>query len=346
MKKKTNEELNPPVLKKLATDLAYSMPNHTSYDGDKGPSDAQIIKAFKYFPDLKQYATAKQKKEVVSFVKKFLSESINEAYKLNKNVYRDLDELVITEFDTIQFKKEGNNYFVRVVTTSDHVDEKALEKLGFRGKSSTRYAGQYNYYKDGNWGLLKLNDTQFKKLISLVDKGFKAQGKSWHDFYKDRVADGVIREAKSKWPSKFTLSKNVRVADNQYTKGEYFFKQERMGKALYQQGYNSVNSFSQSDIEKFKKDGILTEAKKPKRTNRWLELKNDDSMHGHKKLAVGLKELKYQLREVEKFLGWYNKLKNINELDSDNYWKRTNNNIYKIKERLVNIVKKIQEIEK
>jgi hypothetical protein len=80
--------------------------------------------------------------------------------------------------------------------------------------------------------------------------------------------------------------------------------------------------------------------------NRWLAIKNDESMHANKKLATGLKELKYQLAEVEKFFSWYNKIKNINELDSDNYWKRTNTHIYKIKERLINIARTLQEIEK
>jgi len=55
---------------------------------------------------------------------------------------------------------------------------------------------------------------------------------------------------------------------------------------------------------------------------------------------------KYQLAEVEKFFSWYNKIKNINELDSDNYWKRTNSHIYKIKERIINIARTLQEIEK
>jgi hypothetical protein len=92
--------------------------------------------------------------------------------------------------------------------------------------------------------------------------------------------------------------------------------------------------------------GAMNEAKKKKYTNRWLELKNDESMHANKKLAMGLKELKYQLAETEKFFNWYNKIKNINELDSDSFWKRTNSHIYKIKERLVNIAKTIKEIEK
>jgi len=90
----------------------------------------------------------------------------------------------------------------------------------------------------------------------------------------------------------------------------------------------------------------INEAKQKRPVNRWLELKNDESMHPHKKMAMGLKELKYQLRETEKFFNWYNKIKTMNELDSNQYWKRTNNHIYKIKERLINIARTIQEIEK
>jgi hypothetical protein len=101
-----------------------------------------------------------------------------------------------------------------------------------------------------------------------------------------------------------------------------------------------------SHIGNFKDFKIHESSESNMNENRWLELKNDESMHANKKLAVGLKELKYQLAEVEKFFSWYNKIKNINELDSDNYWKRTNTHIYKIKERLVNIVRTLQEIEK
>jgi len=90
----------------------------------------------------------------------------------------------------------------------------------------------------------------------------------------------------------------------------------------------------------------INEAKVKRPVNRWLELKNDESMHPHKKMAMGLKELKYQLRETEKFFNWYNKIKTMNELDSNQYWKRTNSHIYKIKERLINIARTIQEIEK
>jgi hypothetical protein len=118
-------------------------------------------------------------------------------------------------------------------------------------------------------------------------------------------------------------------------------------------GYQTPHAFSRkSDSQRRKKTAtqlgysVVDNDVKNIDENRWLELKNDTSMHANKKLATGLKELKYQLAEVEKFFSWYNKIKNINELDSDNYWKRTNTHIYKIKERLINIARTLQEIEK
>lgn len=89
----------------------------------------------------------------------------------------------------------------------------------------------------------------------------------------------------------------------------------------------------------------LDEGRRPKGpVNRWLELKNDETQP-NKKLAVGLKELKYKLSEIEKFLTWYNKISKMNELSSDSYWKRTHRHIYKIKERIINIAQTIKELE-
>jgi len=110
----------------------------------------------------------------------------------------------------------------------------------------------------------------------------------------------------------------------------------------------SIFSQIQSLIQqkrKIQKESV-NEGKSKRPVNRWLELKNDESMHANKKLAVGLRELKQQLSEVEKFFRWYNQIKTMNELSSDSFWKRTNTHIYKIKERLINIAKTIQEIEK
>lgn len=70
-----NEALRDDELETLATKLAHSMPNHTKYDYEVGPTDDQIVKAFKYVPELKQYATAKQKLEAIEIVKRILTES-------------------------------------------------------------------------------------------------------------------------------------------------------------------------------------------------------------------------------------------------------------------------------
>ena len=116
--------------------------------------------------------------------------------------------------------------------------------------------------------------------------------------------------------------------------------------------YAFLNKKSKKDKEKRKKTAtmmgytIVGEARRPKRpVNRWLELKNDETRTPNQKLALGLKELKYQLAEVEMFFRWYNKIRSMNELNKDKYWKRTNTHIYKIKERLINIVNSIKELD-
>ena len=51
-----------------------------------------------------------------------------------------------------------------------------------------------------------------------------------------------------------------------------------------------------------------------------------------------------QLAEMERFLGWYGKIKNESGVTNENFWKRTNNHIYKIKERLIKIEQQIRKI--
>ena len=116
--------------------------------------------------------------------------------------------------------------------------------------------------------------------------------------------------------------------------------------------YAFLNKKSKKDKEKRKKTAtmmgytIVGEGRRPNRpVNRWLELKNDETRTPNQKLALGLKELKYQLAEVEMFFRWYNKIRSMNELNKDKYWKRTNTHIYKIKERLINIVNSIKELD-
>ena len=114
--------------------------------------------------------------------------------KIKKNSYRDYDELVISQDNTVQFKKEGNNYLVRYVTSNSWNDKDIMKFMPKMGE--TGYAGRYSYKYDGSLNPAKLNKAKFEKLLSAVDKGWKRYAKSFADFYANRqVADGKVQEA-------------------------------------------------------------------------------------------------------------------------------------------------------
>ena len=111
--------------------------------------------------------------------------------KLNKNVYRDFDELEISQDNRVQFKKQGSNYLVRYVSSNSYMNDDIMKILPRTGE--TRFAGRYYYSYDDNLNPTKLNKMQFEKLLSAVDKGFKKHAKTFADFYANRqVADSVI----------------------------------------------------------------------------------------------------------------------------------------------------------
>jgi len=155
-----------------------------------------------------------------------------------------------------------------------------------------------------------------------------------------RVKKQLMRKWKQKGGYENFGQKELRQLQNKFDYNAYGDKDEREISHML----DAFDNWAMNYDGNMRED--INEAKVKRPVNRWLELKNDDTMHPHKKMAMGLKELKYQLAETEKFFNWYNKIKTMNELDSTNYWKRTQNHIYKIKERLINIAKTIQEIEK
>lgn len=75
--------------------------------------------------------------------------------------------------------------------------------------------------------------------------------------------------------------------------------------------------------------------------NRWLELKREESSP-KAKVGKGISNIQKQLSEIEKFVNWYSKIKTENGLKKEEYWKRTNANLYKIRERLMNITEKLR----
>ena len=110
------------------------------------------------------------------------------------------------------------------------------------------------------------------------------------------------------------------------------------------EGYNTPFAFSGKDGEKKKgkKQADLT-GYTVVNENRWLELKQDEST-AQAKIGRGISNINKQLKEMERFLNWYGKIKNESGVNNKSYWKRTNSHIYSIKERLIKLDQKIRQI--
>lgn len=87
-------------------------------------------------------------------------------------------------------------------------------------------------------------------------------------------------------------------------------------------------------------DGSINES----RINRWHELRKEATINPSRKLAKGLREIKWQLREMGKFLNWYNRVKDMNEISTDSYLKTTHRDIKEIENRLRGIQKEMQKL--
>ena len=109
-------------------------------------------------------------------------------------------------------------------------------------------------------------------------------------------------------------------------------------------GYNTPYAFSGKDGEKkkAKRQADLT-GYSVVSENRWLALKQDEST-AQSKIGRGISNINKQLKEMERFLNWYGKIKNESGVNNKSYWKRTNNHIYSIKERLIKLDQKIRQI--
>ena len=110
------------------------------------------------------------------------------------------------------------------------------------------------------------------------------------------------------------------------------------------EGYNTPFAFSGKDGEKkkAKRQADLT-GYTPVNENRWLALKQDEST-AQSKIGRGISNINKQLKEMERFLNWYGKIKNESGVDNKSYWKRTNGHIYSIQERLLKLDQKIRQI--
>jgi len=109
-------------------------------------------------------------------------------------------------------------------------------------------------------------------------------------------------------------------------------------------GYGTPFAFGKPENEKkkAKRQADLT-GYTPVNENRWLELKNEN-VPAKAKIDRGISNINKQLAEMEKFMNWYGRLKQENGVTNETFWKRTNRNIYSIKERLMKLEQKIRKI--
>ena len=116
-------------------------------------------------------------------------------------------------------------------------------------------------------------------------------------------------------------------------------------------GYNTPNAFKDTDgtdedeesDDEYINHIIKATGYSKVNENRWLELKRDESSP-KQKIGRGISHVNKQLSEIETFLRWYGKIKKEGNLNSDQYWKRTQKNLFRIRERLNNIVTQISKL--
>lgn len=108
-------------------------------------------------------------------------------------------------------------------------------------------------------------------------------------------------------------------------------------------GYQTPYAFSGEGDDEKKKKAI-------ERTgytiveNRWLQLKKDVTRSENKKILDGVRHVRNQLSEIEKYLNWYGRLKKEGNLTQEKYYKRSLHHMNKIKEQASRINTKIEEL--
>jgi len=113
-------------------------------------------------------------------------------------------------------------------------------------------------------------------------------------------------------------------------------------------GYNTPNAFTDTDgtddDAEADVDHIIKVSGYSKvNENRWNELRKSEGTP-KQKIGVGIRGINKQLSEMESFLRWYGRIKQESGLKSEDQWKRTQNHLFKIRERLNRISKSISEL--
>jgi hypothetical protein len=111
-------------------------------------------------------------------------------------------------------------------------------------------------------------------------------------------------------------------------------------------GYNIPQAFGKPSNEKKKGERLAKAAGYTvvnEGTNRFHQLRKEEATP-NQKIGKGIREIRKQIQEMEKFIEWYSKIKTENGLDSSQYWKRTQKHLNVIRERLNKVSQKIQNL--
>lgn len=116
-------------------------------------------------------------------------------------------------------------------------------------------------------------------------------------------------------------------------------------------GYNTPSAFKKTDgtgeddenddeyIDRLNQSTGYTRVNE----NRYHDLRKSEGTP-NQKIGVGIREMRKQIAEMEKFVEWYGKIKNENGLESQDYWRRTQRHLNVMREKLNKLSNKIHEL--
>lgn len=106
--------------------------------------------------------------------------------------------------------------------------------------------------------------------------------------------------------------------------------------AEYSKKLNQSTGYTKVNEAVKKNKSVLSE-------NRYHQLRKSEGTP-NQKIGIGIRELRKQITEIEKFVNWYSNIKTENDMGYGDYWKRTQKHLAKISERLSKLSLKVREL--
>lgn len=226
---------------------------------------------------------------------------------------------------------------------------KSISKKDAKDFASTPHKGLPNKLREMILSELRSIGVIQKEYFSVLDDIKKTLSA-----YKDNKGTDKEKQIVSKL--KLLNDKKKKLSDEMDSKVSSMYKDAELkvdeaSTTASVDGYATPYAFSKPGQSKNKNNKlarvsggtVVDDLEESVNENRWIDIKNEDSP-ATTKVNKGISNINKQLAEIEKFLGWYGKLKSENGLGNEDLWKRTNSNILSIKEKLLNLERKLRKI--